>query len=110
MTGSASPVRTCVGCRARVAKSDLLRVVAGEDEGIAFLIPDPRGRLPGRGASVHPTPECLDLAERRRAFPRALRLPGPLDPRSLRRWVDQQAPDTRPQADTPHVESRSRQR
>ena len=69
------PVRTCVGCRERAAKSELLRVVA---EG-GVLVPDPAGRRPGRGASVHRDPRCVDLAEKRRAFPRALRLPGPLD-------------------------------
>ena len=68
-------MRTCVGCRERSAKSDLLRVVADGDR----LVPDPSGRLPGRGASVHPDPRCVTLAEKRRAFPRALRLPGPLD-------------------------------
>ncbi|MFD0541523.1 YlxR family protein [Actinomadura luteofluorescens] len=48
------------------------------------IVPDPRGRLPGRGAHLHPDPECLALAERRRAFPRAFRLPGPLDAGPLR--------------------------
>jgi len=28
---------------------------------------------------LHPVPECLSRAERRSAFPRALRVPGPLD-------------------------------
>ncbi|GAB2927187.1 hypothetical protein GCM10027047_24980 [Rhodococcus aerolatus] len=28
---------------------------------------------------MHPDPECVALAERRRAFPRALRVAGPLD-------------------------------
>jgi uncharacterized protein len=68
-------VRTCVGCRERAARADLLRVVVVEGR----LVPDPARRLPGRGASVHPDPRCVDLAVRRRAFPRALRLPGPLD-------------------------------
>jgi predicted RNA-binding protein YlxR (DUF448 family) len=66
------PVRTCVGCRKRAPVTDLLRVVVRD----GALVPDPRRRLPGRGASVHPTLECLRAAERRRAFPRALRLPG----------------------------------
>jgi predicted RNA-binding protein YlxR (DUF448 family) len=69
------PVRTCVGCRSRDAKPALLRVVVVG----GVLTVDPAGRLPGRGASVHPDPACLDLADRRRAFPRALRVPGPLD-------------------------------
>ena len=48
------------------------------------LTPDPRRRLPGRGAWLHPAPECLDRAERRSAFPRALRVPGPLDTAPVR--------------------------
>jgi uncharacterized protein len=63
-----------------------LRVV--EVEGAC--VPDPAGRLPGRGASVHPVSACLDLAERRRAFPRAFRLAGPLDTAALRRFVEEQ--------------------
>jgi predicted RNA-binding protein YlxR (DUF448 family) len=72
MTRSVEPVRTCVGCRVRAAKSDLLRVVAVE----GVLLPDPRGTSSGRGAHLHPDPGCLALAERRRAFQKALRLDG----------------------------------
>ncbi|MGH3824047.1 MAG: YlxR family protein [Pseudonocardiaceae bacterium] len=71
----AEPVRTCVGCRTRTAASGLLRVVAVD----GILVPDPRRRHPGRGAWVHPNIGCLRLAERRRAFPRALRSVGELD-------------------------------
>ena len=81
------PVRTCVGCRKRAPVNDLLRVVVRS----GALVPDPRRRLPGRGASVHPSPECLHAAERRRAFVRALRLPGgggaPLEAGPLRDHV-----------------------
>ncbi|MEV6017966.1 YlxR family protein [Streptomyces sp. NPDC002667] len=84
----ACPERTCVGCRERAAKRDLLRIVAIEGEGV----PDHRGTLPGRGAYVHPVPVCLDLAVRRRAIPRALRAPGPLDTAALRLYVEQAAP------------------
>ncbi|GAA1280504.1 hypothetical protein GCM10009609_50340 [Pseudonocardia aurantiaca] len=52
------------------------------------LAPDPRRRLPGRGAWLHLDPECLDRAERRSAFPRALRVPGPLDTAAVRAHVD----------------------
>ncbi|KJY22884.1 YlxR family protein [Streptomyces virginiae] len=79
----ACPERTCVGCRERAAKSDLLRIVAIEDE----CVPDPRGTLPGRGAYVHPAVVCLDQAVRRRAFPRALRSAGALDTANLRKAV-----------------------
>ncbi|PKH44166.1 DUF448 domain-containing protein [Nocardioides alpinus] len=73
------PVRTCVGCRARATVSELLRVVAGSDaEGRPALVPDPDHRAPGRGAHLHPTQECWQLAVRRRAFSRALRSGVPL--------------------------------
>ncbi|MFJ2722107.1 YlxR family protein [Streptomyces sp. NPDC087437] len=81
----ACPERTCVGCRERAAKIELLRTVVVEGE----CVPDPRGTLPGRGAYVHPALVCLDQAVRRRAFPRALRVPGPLDVMALRRYVEQ---------------------
>ncbi|MFJ8007911.1 YlxR family protein [Streptomyces fagopyri] len=84
----ACPERTCVGCRERAAKTDLLRVVAIEGE----CVPDHRGTLPGRGAYVHPALVCLDLAVRRRAFPRALRAPGMLDTAALRLCVEQATP------------------
>jgi predicted RNA-binding protein YlxR (DUF448 family) len=67
-------VRTCVGCRVRAAKSDLLRVVSRDGD----VVPDPRAQLPGRGAYLHLSRECFEQAERRRSFARALRLPGPL--------------------------------
>jgi uncharacterized protein len=40
---------------------------------------DPARKLPGRGAWLHPDPQCLDAAIRRRAFGRALRITGSLD-------------------------------
>jgi len=69
-----SVIRTCVGCGARAAKSDLLRVVAVGGEVVA----DPAARMPGRGAYLHPSQGCLERARRRRAIPRALRAKGPL--------------------------------
>ncbi|MEH0418099.1 YlxR family protein [Streptomyces sp. B21-083] len=82
------PERTCVGCRERAAKKDLLRIVAVEGE----CVPDHRGTLPGRGAYVHPAMICLDLAVRRRSFPRALRAQGTLDVVALRRYVEEATP------------------
>ncbi|WP_308201435.1 YlxR family protein [Sphaerisporangium perillae] len=78
--GRAVPLRTCVGCRVRTVKSELLRLVVVGSE----IIPDQRGRLQGRGAYVHPALSCLELAERRRAFPRSFRVAGPLDVARLR--------------------------
>lgn len=76
----AGPVRTCVGCRATGPRSVLLRVVlASGAVGTPAVVVDVARALPGRGAWLHPEPRCLELAERRRAFPRALRHAGPLD-------------------------------
>ncbi|MEU3303484.1 MULTISPECIES: YlxR family protein [unclassified Streptomyces] len=83
----ACPERTCTGCRERAAKRDLLRIVAVE----GVCVPDHRGTLPGRGAYVHPASVCLDLAVRRRAFPRALRVQGTLDTADVRRTIEAMA-------------------
>jgi predicted RNA-binding protein YlxR (DUF448 family) len=64
------PVRTCVGCRQRADRTDLLRVIAGSEE----LIFDALANKPGRGAWIHPSSDCLQKASERGAFARALRL------------------------------------
>ncbi|MBA2309390.1 MAG: YlxR family protein [Pseudonocardiales bacterium] len=85
-----APIRTCVGCRSRVPVTGLLRVVAVD----GVLTPDPRRRSPGRGAWLHPDPGCLSRAERRTAFPRTLRVPGPLDSGPVRQYVEQHVENT----------------
>jgi uncharacterized protein len=76
-------MRTCVGCKERTVKSSLLRLVAAGD----VIQPDPRARLPGRGAYLHPSLACLELARRRRAFPRALRAAGSLSLEPLAEYL-----------------------
>ncbi|MEU0543173.1 YlxR family protein [Nocardia sp. NPDC005978] len=83
-SSSSAPVRTCVGCRKRELAADLLRVVATE----TTVVPDPRRRLPGRGAWLHPLSACLNNAVRRRAFGRALRVSGHLDISALEHYVE----------------------
>ena len=68
-------VRTCVGCRIRVDRSELLRVVARS----GVVVPDPSEILPGRGAWVHPTPACVEKSITRKAFGRAFRVRDALD-------------------------------
>ncbi|WP_419818676.1 YlxR family protein [Glaciibacter flavus] len=72
-------VRTCIGCRSRAPRSSLLRIVAGESE----LVVDETATLPGRGAWLHPSASCFQLAVRKRAFGRALRVAGQLDATDL---------------------------
>jgi len=76
-------MRTCVGCKERAEKSSLLRLVAVGD----VIRPDPQARLPGRGAYLHPSLVCLDLARRRRAFSRALRTAGSLSSTALAEYL-----------------------
>ncbi|MGL4831909.1 MAG: YlxR family protein [Propionibacteriaceae bacterium] len=63
----AVPERTCVACRGKGTPATLLRLVASG----GHVVPDLEQRLPGRGAWLHPTTSCLDLALRRRSITRA---------------------------------------
>ncbi len=64
------PVRTCVACRKRAPRTEMLRVVVREGR----LLVDDRAVLPGRGAWVHPVFQCLDRAVTRGILLRALRV------------------------------------
>ncbi|MBF6212567.1 YlxR family protein [Nocardia puris] len=86
-------MRTCVGCRKRELAADLLRIVAqdresGDGSRIVMIVPDPRRRLPGRGAWLHPLSACLSTAVRRRAIGRALRVSGTLDISALEQYLE----------------------
>jgi predicted RNA-binding protein YlxR (DUF448 family) len=65
------PIRTCLGCRGRLAKSGLVRLAWNDDAGVVVV--DARQVLPGRGCYVHPG--CADQAARRKLVGRALRRP-----------------------------------
>ncbi|WP_307835866.1 YlxR family protein [Phycicoccus sonneratiae] len=83
----AGPGRTCIGCRGTDSRSALLRVVLGQGEHGLAVVPDPERRRPGRGAWLHPSVSCLDLAVRRKAFGRALRASTGPDVSEVVRWV-----------------------
>ena len=63
------PERSCVGCRARAPKAELVRV-ARTPAGVRV---DPHGNAPGRGAYVHPDPACVTAALRQGVLASALR-------------------------------------
>lgn len=65
------PIRTCLGCRGRLAKADLVRLVWNSDAG--GVVVDLGQVMPGRGCYVHP--ECADQVARRKQVGRALRRP-----------------------------------
>ncbi|WP_344231882.1 YlxR family protein [Kribbella hippodromi] len=77
--------RTCIGCRKRSSPADLLRMTVSG----GLVLPDPGHRAPGRGAHLHPTTECFELAVRRKAFPRAFKVPGPLTVTGLQEYLAQ---------------------
>ncbi|BCT75733.1 hypothetical protein SCMU_15750 [Sinomonas cyclohexanicum] len=83
------PLRTCIGCRRIAARSELLRLVVDPDDALRVVV-DPRRRLPGRGAWLHPDRACLKQAVKRRAFHRAFR--GPVDARGLDDYFGTSAP------------------
>ena len=68
------PERMCVACGTRSSKGDLMRIArtAGET-----IVPDPSGKLPGRGAYVCPKSECIEKALKQKRFDRALRIQVP---------------------------------
>jgi predicted RNA-binding protein YlxR (DUF448 family) len=63
------PVRTCVGCRERDARTVLTRVVAREGR----LVLDRTGGAAGRGAWLHARAACLEAFARKGGFVRSLR-------------------------------------
>ncbi len=77
-------LRTCIATRKRLPDTELLRVVADTD---GRIIPDPGRRLPGRGAWITPDLAAYELAEKRRAFARALRLSAPVDTGQVREYI-----------------------
>lgn len=89
-------IRTCIATRERKPDTELLRVVVDPEDG-SRLLADPSRRLPGRGAWITPDLEALELAEQRRAFGRAFRMPGSnLDTGDVHTYLAAQAagPDT----------------
>ena len=72
----ATPIRTCIGCRQRGEASTLVRIVARSDGEHPVVVVDIRGTMPGRGAWLHPSEQCVALAVRRKAFGSALRVRG----------------------------------
>jgi predicted RNA-binding protein YlxR (DUF448 family) len=64
------PERTCIGCRGKAPKAELVRVVRRPEGGASV---DRTGRAVGRGAYVHPAVECLNRAARSGALGRALK-------------------------------------
>lgn len=83
MARAREPERTCVACRGKGPKRDLLRVVRAPDGAVRI---DPGGKAAGRGAYVHRDRACARTAIERGALVRALR--ARLDPDGAARLRD----------------------
>ncbi len=75
MTPKKSPERQCVGCRTKKPKRELIRVVRSPEGAVSL----DTGRLPGRGAYLCRSAECLKRARKSRALERAFGAPVPED-------------------------------
>ena len=64
------PVRTCAGCGAKRAKSEMIRVGAGGN-GVLFVTG--KEKVAGRGSYLCPRLECLAFVRRSGALGRRLR-------------------------------------
>ncbi|HPT62077.1 MAG TPA: YlxR family protein [Bacillota bacterium] len=63
------PERSCIGCRGKFPKRELIRIVRTPESGVKI---DPTGKQNGRGAYICPKLECLELAFKGDRLGRAL--------------------------------------
>jgi predicted RNA-binding protein YlxR (DUF448 family) len=66
------PERTCIGCRNRAPRRELIRMVRRPGGEVAL---DLQGRSAGRGAYVHRAENCLRRASKGASLGRALKAP-----------------------------------
>lgn len=65
------PMRTCVMCKTKMDKRELLRIVRIADNGIEF---DPTGKKNGRGAYLCTKPECIENIRNSKKIAQALQI------------------------------------
>ena len=63
------PMRQCMGCRERLPKREMIRVVRCTDGNVQL---DFSGKLGGRGAYICPKSECLKKAQKAKSLDRSL--------------------------------------
>ncbi|ANF96562.1 MULTISPECIES: RNase P modulator RnpM [Paenibacillus] len=66
------PLRKCVACQQMMPKKTLVRIVRTPEETVEI---DLTGKKSGRGAYVCGNMACFQLAQKSRAFDRALKVP-----------------------------------
>ncbi len=63
------PMRSCVGCREKKEKLELIRIVRTPEKEVKI---DPDGKSPGRGAYICKKEECFRKAIKSKSLSRAL--------------------------------------
>jgi len=69
------PVRTCIGCKCKKPKKEMIRIIRTPDGKIEI---DETGKKSGRGAYLCSNVECLDIALRKNNLNRSLKQDIPL--------------------------------
>jgi predicted RNA-binding protein YlxR (DUF448 family) len=69
------PVRTCIGCKCKKPKKDMIRIIKTPDGKIEI---DRTGKKSGRGAYICGNAKCLDIALRKNNLNRSLKQDIPL--------------------------------
>jgi predicted RNA-binding protein YlxR (DUF448 family) len=69
-----TPMRTCIATGVKKPKSELVRLVRLDSDAGTEVKVDPKGKERGRGASIDSNLEAFDLAIKKGAIERALKL------------------------------------
>ena len=75
------PMRKCIGCGEMIGKKGAVRIVRSKEGELSvdLTVPDLNGALPGRGAYLCRSRECLELARKGRKLERGLKCAIPDD-------------------------------
>lgn len=65
------PMRMCIACRVSKPKKELIRIVKNKEGEISI---DTTGKMPGRGAYICSSVECLEKSYKSKALSRALEI------------------------------------
>ncbi|EGL81944.1 protein of unknown function DUF448 [Caldalkalibacillus thermarum TA2.A1] len=65
------PLRKCVACEEMMPKKSLIRVVRTPEHEVKL---DPTGKASGRGAYICASPSCFQLARKKNALDRSLKV------------------------------------
>lgn len=79
------PQRTCIACRQTLPKRSLIRLVR-TDEGLQL---DPTGKVSGRGAYLHDSKACWNIAIQHRLLEKSLKTElNDKDLEKMRLWME----------------------